>query len=88
MFNYFLNYADEKLVVYDAIITTLDKENPSSDKKFFNTINQFDNLIVGFLPRFSKWNDENTGKIFDEKLKAKYSINITDKSNKTKAHFR
>lgn len=81
IFNYFLNYADEKLVVYDALITTLDKDNLASDKIFFNTIRNFNNLIVGFMPRFEFWKNENFGKTYDKQFKEKYKINVTDKSS-------
>ena len=65
IFEYF-NYAKPKLIVYDAIITTLDKENPASDQKFFRTVNKFNNLIVGFMPRFAKWENQEYGKQIDE----------------------
>ena len=67
IFEYF-NYSKPKLLIYDAIITTVDTENPESDKKFFNTINKFDNLIVGFMPRFANWENQETGAKIDEKL--------------------
>ena len=51
----YIKLAKPKLVVYDAIITTLDKDNPASDKKFFKTISKMNNLIVGFMPRFDAW---------------------------------
>ena len=47
IFEYFLKYANEKVLVHDSILVTLDKDSPESDRKFFNTINKFDNL--GFL---------------------------------------
>lgn len=82
IFEYF-NYAKPKLIVYDAIITTLDKENPSSDKKFFNSISKFDNLIVGFMPRFLEWEDKTKGKKTDEEFQKKFGLNVIDKSTKT-----
>ena len=64
IFEYF-NIAKPKLIVYDAIITTLDKENVTSDKKFFKSINKLDNLIVGFMPRFTNWENPNIGEKID-----------------------
>ena len=46
LFEYFIKYAHPKVVIHDSILTTLDKDNPSSDEKFFETINKFDNLTV------------------------------------------
>ena len=40
IFNYFNDYTDTKVIVYDANISSLDKDNPESDKKFFNDINK------------------------------------------------
>ncbi|MBQ4115694.1 adenylate/guanylate cyclase domain-containing protein [bacterium] len=75
VFNYFLKYADEKVVIYDSIITTLDNENPESDKKFFETVNQFDNLVVGFLPRSSK--KQTIDPAFAEKFKLDVENKLT-----------
>ena len=82
VFEYF-RFAKPKLLVYDAIITTLDKENPASDQKFFRTVNKFDNLIVGFMPRFAKWENPEYGKKIDENFAKKFGLNVIDKSTKT-----
>ena len=82
IFEYF-NYAKPSVIVYDAIITTLDKENPNSDQKFFRTINKFNNLIVGFMPRFVKWENVDYGKKIDEGFAKKYGLNVIDNSTKT-----
>ena len=83
IFNYFLNYADEKLIAYDAIISSMDKEDPNSDYIFFNTIKKFDNLIVGFIPRFAQWEDKKAGEIIDKNFKNKFGLQVEDKSTKT-----
>ena len=36
MMEFLSDYSKPKLIGYDAIITTLDKDNPESDKYFFN----------------------------------------------------
>ena len=87
IFEYF-NYAKPKLIVYDAIITTLDKENPVSDQKFFRTINKFDNLIVGFMPRFAKWENLEYGKQIDESFAKKFGLDVVDKTTKTPDLYR
>ena len=38
IFEYFLNYAKPKAVVHDSVITTLDTEDPESDKKLFSLL--------------------------------------------------
>ena len=83
IFEYFLNYAHPKAIMYDAIIVTKDVDNPESDRKFFNTVNKFDNLTVGFMPDIRKWSEDKKefGKNYDKAFE-KYSINAEDKSTK------
>lgn len=83
IFEYFYNYAKPKVVVYDALLVTLDKDYPESDKKFFKTLSKFDNLIVGLLPNIRPWKDEAEGQEYDKKLASKFGINIIDKSSKS-----
>ena len=82
IFEYF-HYAKPKVIIYDAIITTLDRENPASDQKFFRTVSQFNNLIVGFMPRFVKWENQDYGKKIDENFAKKFGLKVVDKSTKT-----
>lgn len=76
-FEYFLEYANEKAVIYDAIITTLDAESPNSDKKFFEVINKFDNLVVGFFPTSRK------NQTINEDFKNKFKLNLKNKMSST-----
>lgn len=87
IFNYFLEYAQPKVVVHDAIVASLDKDNPESDKKFFNTLNKFDNLVVGFMPTLREWEDENAGKNYENKFIQKFKLNFDDKSNLSSALY-
>ena len=80
IFDYFYEYTKPKVVVHDSILATLDKDNPESDKKFFNSINKFDNLIVGFFPDFTPWKDE-AGKKYEKAFFDKYGTKVTDKSS-------
>ncbi|MBQ7763832.1 adenylate/guanylate cyclase domain-containing protein [bacterium] len=82
IFEYF-KYVDTKLIVYDSIITTLDKENTTSDQKFFKTVSKFDNLIVGFMPRFAEWQDKEYGEKIDKAFENKFGLSVNDKSTKT-----
>ena len=82
IFNY-LNSAQPKIIIHDALITTLDKENIQSDKKFFNTVKQINNLIVGFMPRFQAWENLKSGEKVDEVFEQKFGLRVIDKSSKT-----
>lgn len=80
IFEYF-KYAHPKLVVYDAILTTLDNDNPASDKTFFKTLSKFNNLIVGFMPLISPWENQNSGKLYDKAFSSKFAVNVEEKSS-------
>ncbi len=79
IFEYLNAYAHPKIVGFDAIISSPDKENPQSDKEFYNTVKNIDNLVVGFSPLVQGYSDENTGKIYEEQFDKKFGINIDDK---------
>ena len=77
LFEYFHKYAQPKVVVHDSIIGSLDKDNPESDKKFFETINKFDNLVSGFMPLINEsWGDKNFGEKYDRQFKEKFALKI------------
>lgn len=79
IFSYLDKYANPKVVGYDAILITLDQENPASDKKFFNTLAPIKNLVVGFsLITESQAANEITQK-YEEDFYKKFGIKITDK---------
>lgn len=82
IFEYFLNYAHPKAIMYDAIIVTKDLDNPESDKKFFNIIKKFNNLTVGFMPDINPWSEDKKtfGQEYD-KFFEKFSINVEDHSS-------
>ena len=69
IYEYFLNYAHPKIIVHDSIIATLDTDNPESDKKFFNTLSKFNNVVVGFMPSVKPWADKDFGEYFSENRK-------------------
>lgn len=80
IYDYFTKYAQPDIVVHDSIIATLDNDNPESDQKFFNSVNKFDNLIVGFMPSVINWENQVFGKIYDNAFQ-KFSINAVDKTS-------
>ena len=75
IFEYFLNYAKPKVVLHDAIVTSLDHDSPESDKKFFNTLGKFNNLVEGFMysskPFESKEKEKEYNKLFTERYSIK-----------------
>lgn len=80
IFEYF-KYSQPKLIIYDAILATLDKDNPNSDKAFFKTLSSFDNLITGFMPAITPWENPKEGELYDKAFASKYSVPVEDKSS-------
>ena len=74
IFDYFLNYADARVVVHDANIINLDKDSPDADAKFFNSLSKFDNLVEGFLPQVSPWRDNSKGETYDKGFADKFVL--------------
>lgn len=77
--NYFNDYSQAKVVVHDAIIASLDSDNPQSDKKFFEAVNRSNNLIEGFYPRTITWENEQFGQAYDKKFIEKFGAKVDDK---------
>ena len=78
IFNYFNDYTDAKVIVSDANISSLDKDNPESDKKFFNKINKIDNFILGFIPQAMPWENQEQGAIYDKAFEKKFALNAVN----------
>ena len=78
IFNYFNDYTDTKVIVYDANISSLDKDNPESDKKFFNNINKIDNFVLGFIPQAMTWENQKHGAIYDKAFEKKFALNAVN----------
>lgn len=87
IFNYLNEYTTCKVIGYDAVITTPDKENPLSDQKFFSSIKGIKKLVVGFSPLFTPYESEKSGELYDKKFEKKFGINITDKRTKKYPSF-
>ena len=79
LFEYFIKYAHPKVLVHDSILTSLDKDNPESDKKFFKTLSKFDNLVSGFMFLPQGWNDNDFGKTYNKAFEEKYALNIENR---------
>ncbi len=83
IFEYFSQYAKPKLLIHDSILVTLDRDNPNSDKKFFNSINKFNNLIEGVMPSLAPWQNKDFGEKYDQAFLKKYGVTVNEKTNRT-----
>ena len=73
IFEYFSEYVKPKIFIHDAIFTTLDKDNPKSDAKYFESLKKTNNLVEGFM--YSRgYDDEKLGKKYDEMFNQKYGL--------------
>ena len=78
IFNYFNDYTDAKSIIYDANISSLDKDNPESDKKFFDDINKIDNFVLGFIPQAMPWENQEQVTIYDKAFAKKFALDATN----------
>ncbi len=78
IFGYLNEYSMAKIVGFDAIIATPDIENPESDLKFYNSVKNFNNLIVGFVPLNSPYTSKSDGARYDKNFKNKFGIKVKD----------
>lgn len=78
IFQYLHEYAKPKSIGYDAIVITLDQENPNSDKKFFNSLKNINNLVVGFSLIDEKPTSNEIAQQYEEDFFNKFGIKITD----------
>jgi len=81
IFRYLNDYTTCKVIGFDAKISTPDKDNPLSDKRFYSSIKDIDNLVVGFAALTTPYASKTDGENYDKKFKNKFSINIKDKRN-------
>lgn len=81
--NYFNEYAKEKVLVFDSVISALDAENPEiSDKYFFNSVNNSKNYISGFMAMINEYDNVELGESYDKEFYKKFGAYIFDKRNK------
>lgn len=71
---YFLEYAQPKVLAYDGIFTTLDEDAPEADKKYFATIKKMPNFVEGFMYNNKPYEDDKQGNIYDNIFTDKYGI--------------
>ena len=80
IYNYLYEYAKPKVIVHDGLILNLDRENPDSDKKFLQTINKFDNLVMSYSPDGKQWDNPSEGRHYDLNFLKKYAMTPEIKS--------
>lgn len=73
--NFLTEYGKPQIIGYDAIITSYDKNNPKSDRYFFDAVKKADNLVVGFSPLLQGYEYEND-QAYDENFYKKFKVNI------------
>ena len=76
----YLQKTNAKVVVFDSIIRSLDKERPAeSDNYFFNTVKRSPNFIGGYMAQTSDYENKQQGFEYDNKFHKKFAIDISDK---------
>ena len=78
MLEFFSRYAKPKMIIDDSVLTSLDVDNPLSDKKYFNSLKHIDNYVTGFLPSYSNWRDADTGAKYDAEFEKKFSVKVNE----------
>lgn len=78
IFNYLNDYTTCKVIGFDAVISTPDKDNPLSDEKFYSAIKKIDKLVVGFFPLNAPYPSKIEGEKYDLKFKNKFGIDVKD----------
>lgn len=78
IFKYLNEYAKPQTIGYDAILISLDHENPVSDKKLFEALKPIDNLVVGFSLIDEKTADDTVLSQYEKDFYDKFHIKITD----------
>src|SRR5574344_1518930 len=69
MFNYLHEYTKAKVIGFDAIIATPDKDNLSADESFYRSVKNVDNLVVGFSPSNTPYSSKAQGSFYDKQFK-------------------
>lgn len=71
---YFQEYANPKVLVYDTVFTTLDQDNPQSDKEYFKTLSKYKNLVEGVMLNNLPYEDRIQGEVYDNIFVNKFAI--------------
>ncbi len=82
IFDYLQNYTNAKVMGYDGLIMAPDLEFPSSDKKFFSSIDKFKNLTTGVAFSYEDFENDVDKNYYDKLLVSKSDVKIIDKRTK------
>ena len=90
IFEYLNDYTDSKLIAFDALVASENKDDPNDDKKLFQNIGKYDKLTTGVA--FSE-NDfpflDNKTKRYEKELLIKNDLKIEDKrTNKKQSKYK
>ncbi len=84
----YLNKTNAKVVVFDSILRSLDKERPaSSDNYFFDVVSSTPNFIGGYMAMTSEYENPQEGENYDNEFHKKFAIDISDKRTKNNARY-
>ena len=78
------NYTKAKVMGYDGLIMAPDLEYPSSDEKFFSSIDRFDNLTTGVAFSYDEFENNIDKDYYNKLLLSKSDVKIIDKRTKNK----
>lgn len=77
---YLNKYTNAKVIVFDSVLTSLDKDRPAkSDNYFFDTVKKSPNFIAGYVALTSQYEDEEFGNRYNSEFHKKFYTEIFDK---------
>ena len=87
IFDYLSDYAKPKVVVHDAIFSTIDSANYESDKKFFDSLKKQKKLVEGFTINTTEWENKSSGEAYDKKFADKFSTKNVEMNSSINSLF-
>lgn len=88
IFEYLNKYTNAKVVIFDSVLSSLDRERPaSSDNFFFDTVKKSNNFIGGYMAQSSAYENQTAGNEYDRAFNKKFSIDISDKRTKNNSRL-
>ena len=93
IFTYLNEYSKPKIIGFDAIVSSLDNENPQKDAELFSVLRKYNNIVVGFAPVAKDYSNdvsEKYDKSFAEKFKVNLdlnNVNLTNDKYKSLTHY-
>ena len=78
IFNYLKTQASPKVIIHDSIISSLDKDNVKSDRKYFSEISTINNFIAGMEFSYKPYHDLSAGRAVDDVYYEKFGVEVED----------